>query len=576
MKKIHNSVPVILITIILVFSILRLYKLGQYPVSLFSDEVDIGYQVKSFLATGKDYQGNYLPLQFHSFSDVRTALPIYSTTLVSLIPGVSVDQAIRLTPAIYSLVGLLGIFLLTNSLFRIFKLSSPKDIIPGLIAASLLSMTPWHFTYSRTGFELSQLFASVTLGIHFLIKYLEKNQIINLLVSLFFLSLAPAIYSTAKLSILFFPLVFLSLPGFVKQTKSKTPLKIFMVVLFVPLALLFLNGGAGKRFSEIAVYTDPTLSTQTNFLRQADLGKNLIIGSSPSFLSKTAHNKPLMIATSFVKNIFGPISTNFLFTSGDKNLRHAVPGWGMLLKGFALLIIVGGYLLIFRNRHQLVFFLGAIALLSIIPAALTRDGATHSSRTFLLVIPLIIVASYGLYSLIGNKILKLILGFVILFESFLYFHDYFFHYPVLSERDFHAGMKELVSEANKYPGKTVVLTRTYEPSLIFFLYYTDFSPAKSQELIPQGNLTEGIKEDLNLEGVKVTGTNIYLASVRDFGRKDPLVVKDAVYVIPAINAAGLVTGNYATKISDIYLPSGLLMFSTITPATPSAATSQSI
>ena len=55
--------------------------------------------------------------------------------------------------------------------------------------------------------------------------------------------------------------------------------------LFLPLALLILTGGAGRRFSEIAIHTDPTLPTQTDFLRQADLGKNLVVGSSPSMAS---------------------------------------------------------------------------------------------------------------------------------------------------------------------------------------------------------------------------------------------------------------------------------------------------
>ena len=307
-----------------------------------------------------------------------------------------------------------------------------------------------------------------------------------------------------------------------------------------------------------------------------DLGKKLVVGSSPSLASKISHNKPLMIVTAFTKNLIGSISANYLFASGDTNLRHAVPGWGMLLKSSLILILIGLYKLISNNQNRLLYLLGILVVISIAPSALTRDGSTHSSRTFLLLIPLIIIGSYGFYSLMKNKIITMILLLFILFESFLYLHDYFIHYPLLSEKDFHASLRELVSEVNKYPDRPIVITRTYEPSLIFFLYYTDFPPAIAQNLIPKNKLTEDITEDLNLEGVMISGTNIYLANVRDFGRKDPLVVKDAVYVIPAINAAGLVTGNYATKISDIYLPSGLLMFSTITPATPSAATSQSI
>ncbi|KKS63678.1 MAG: hypothetical protein UV32_C0037G0004 [Candidatus Collierbacteria bacterium GW2011_GWF2_42_51] len=104
--------------------------------------VDIGYQVKSFLSTGKDYQGNKFPLQFHSFSDVRTSLPIYSTALVSFIPGVSLDLAIRLTPAIFSLLSIILIYFLTNNLFALFKIKT--ESLSFLISTSVaLHLLPY-------------------------------------------------------------------------------------------------------------------------------------------------------------------------------------------------------------------------------------------------------------------------------------------------------------------------------------------------------------------------------------------------------------------------------------------------
>ena len=55
----------ILISIIVLASILRLYKLDKVPVSLFGDELDVGYHAYSILKTGRDYSGNFLPLHFH-------------------------------------------------------------------------------------------------------------------------------------------------------------------------------------------------------------------------------------------------------------------------------------------------------------------------------------------------------------------------------------------------------------------------------------------------------------------------------------------------------------------------------
>ena len=565
MNNTSKFATICLVFLILVFSFLRLIKLNEVPVSLFSDEVDIGYQVKSLLQTGKDYQGNFLPLQFHSFSDVRTGLPIYATALISLLPGISIDQAIRITPALFSLFGMLGIYLLTNSLFQLFGITRKNIINPGLSAAFLLSITPWHFTYSRTGFELSQLFAFFTLGLACLILYLLHNRPRHIVASLILLSLTPAVYSTAKLSLLFLPLLFLCLPGFWEKFKAGNQLKVFVVLLFFPLFLIFLSGGASQRFSELAIFTDPTLSTRTDYLRQVDLGQNPQLGSSPSLVSSVTHNKPLLIATSFVKNLFGPVSTDFLFVAGDPNQRHALPGWGMMLKSFSLLLLIGLLRLFFEKKKRFLIFLTALAVLSVIPSALTRDGAYHSSRTFMLILPLTLVSSLGLYTLLSRRMLSILLAIVLLFESFLYFHDYFIHYPLISERDFHAGLKELVSEVKKYPNQPIILTRTYEPSLIFFLYYTDFPPEKAQSLIMSNRLTIPITGDLNLEGVKITDTNIYLANVRDFGTHDPLVFKDAIYVLPGKEAALLIEKKYAEKISDISFPSGELLFTTVRP-----------
>ena len=55
----------ILIVILLLASFLRFWKINEVPVSLFGDELDVGYQAYSILKTGKDYSGNSWPMHFH-------------------------------------------------------------------------------------------------------------------------------------------------------------------------------------------------------------------------------------------------------------------------------------------------------------------------------------------------------------------------------------------------------------------------------------------------------------------------------------------------------------------------------
>ncbi len=564
--KLNTSLVPEFLAIALIISLFlpRIYKLNSNPVSLFSDEVDIAYQAKSFRETGKDYFGKPFPLQFRSFSDVRTSLPIYSTIALSYLPGVTIDEAVRLSPAVFSLISLIGIYLLSSQIF--------KQKTAGLFSVLILGSAPWHYTYSRTGFELSMLICFFIFGFYFFLLHRKTHSKLHFFASMLLFSLTPAIYSTAKLSIIFIPLLLLLLID--KPKLAKTPryqlLGVFM--LFLPLLLIVLSGGSSQRFQEIAIHTDPTLPTEVNYNRQLDLGKNLKLGSTPSFTSKLYHNRLSMISTKFFDNIYSPLSSTFLFVAGDQNLRHAVPGWGMLLKSMAIPLLVGIYFLIKNKDLKLSLFFLALSLLAIVPSSLTRDGSTHSSRTFLLLLPLVLVASRGLSFIFSrSKILALGLSALMVFEFSSYLHTYWYHYPVLSERSFHAGLKELTEVSKEYPNQAVILTRTYEPTTIFFLYYGNLPIPTAQSLISSSKLTQPLNDDLNLEGVRVTGTNIYLASVRDTGTKDPLKIKDAVYALPSNQATDLINKKQATKIKDIYLPSGELIYSVIKPVIPQVA-----
>ncbi len=541
---------------------LRFYVLSKNPPALFSDEVDIGYQVKSFLATGRDYYGNYLPLQFHSFSDVRTALPIYATVLVSKIPGLTIDYAIRLTPAIFSLFSILGIYFLVNEILAAFGLTGDKNKSqPGLWAALVLSLTPWHFTYSRIGFELSMLLAFFIWGLTFYFFYLRQRKLWQLIKAAVLLGLTPMIYSTAKLAILFLPFLFFTIPIKSRLKLLSKENLIFLVVLFAPLLVIMMSGGAAQRFSELAIFTDPTLSSEVNFARQADLGPNLKVGSSPNLVSKLVHNRPLMITTAFVKNLFGPTSFDYLFVAGDSNLRHAISGWGMLLKIMVIPLLVGLYWTARLKGTNFIKFLFVFSILAILPSALTRDGATHSSRTMLLLLPLVIVMALGVQILFSHRrVIGLLLILLLFLEFFLYQHDYWFRYPYQSERSWDAGMKEMILSGLNYPDKSIVYSKTFEPPLIFYLYYSDFPPSKFQQLIKKGSYQTPIPNELNLEGVRFSDLPVYFALIKSPQTKNPLKLKNAIYFLNRDEAKNIIPVAILPAVPVIKLPSGEPLF----------------
>ena len=146
-----------LIAIILIALFLRFWKIDKVPVSLFGDELDVGYQAYSILKTGRDYNGNFMPLHFHSLAEWRTPLYLYSAVPTVAVFGIS-PLGVRLPAMIFGVLGIYVFYLLVREIL-VFKSGLDPSLAEkiALVAAFLLTVSPWHIQYSRAGFEVTQL-----------------------------------------------------------------------------------------------------------------------------------------------------------------------------------------------------------------------------------------------------------------------------------------------------------------------------------------------------------------------------------------------------------------------------------
>lgn len=129
----------VLIVIILIASFLRLWRIGEVPISLMGDELDLGYQAYSILKTGRDYSGNPWPIHFQSLAEWRTPLYLYSAVPTVALFGIS-PLGVRLPAAIFGVLGVLFFYLLVKELFpKNFKLFTLNFSL-GEIAAFLLAI----------------------------------------------------------------------------------------------------------------------------------------------------------------------------------------------------------------------------------------------------------------------------------------------------------------------------------------------------------------------------------------------------------------------------------------------------
>src|SRR3989344_4866828 len=121
-----------LVVILVIASLLRLYMLDRVPVSLFGDELDVGYQAYSILKTGKDYSGNFLPMHFESLAEWRTPVYLYSVVPSVAIFGIS-PLGVRLPAAIFGILGVWAFYLLVK------EFTFGKDIKLGRVRIEYLA-----------------------------------------------------------------------------------------------------------------------------------------------------------------------------------------------------------------------------------------------------------------------------------------------------------------------------------------------------------------------------------------------------------------------------------------------------
>jgi len=474
----------LLILIIFVGLFLRLYKINSNPPSLFGDELDVGYHAYSILKTGHDYRGNFMPLHFESLAEWRTPLYLYSTVPSVYLFGIS-SLGVRLPAVFFGVMSIFVMYLLSKKLFKSEQI--------GIIAAFLLSISPWHIQYSRAAFEVTQLLFFYILGLYFFVLFQEKKK--YLWISVLCFMLMPWIYSTAKFFVPFL-LIFLFANNFLLIQKvsflEKTKIILVGLILGLPLVYLTFFGGASQRFSYVSVFSDPTIENEVGVARQqrANFRGETGVGLNPSLVDRIFYNKYVFWGRSVINNYYSSFSSDFLFIKGDPNLRHSIEWVGQFYKADFIIIIIGLFVLFnlknVKNKNLLLFIL----LFSPLASSITRDGGNHATRLILNLIPFILIASIGFNYLMMNKKIVFSVYFVMLIIGFVFYQNRFWtHNPWYSERWWHYGFENAVKETMKVQNEyeKIVISTQGEPPWIFFAGWSQYDPKKWQSNFPLDN-----------------------------------------------------------------------------------------
>lgn len=483
--------PTIALAILLLVSFFsRIYKINN--LSLFGDEIDVGYQAYSLLKTGKDYRGTTFPVYINSLSESRAPLLIYAS-----IPGIKLfglnELGVRITPIIF---GVLSIYLFYKLIFLLSKSNALA-----FLSSSILAFSSWHFHYSRNSFEITLLISLFLAATYFFYKFTQNNKNIFIFLSIILFGLTFYTYNTAN--IITPLLVIFLIANNLKKVKTWINIKNLAItsaltlLIIIPIINQIFFGKAAERFSSLNIFNDSQIISD-------------IIEKRTSFSATTAsveaifHNKPIYWSKEITKNYLSSLSPSFLFLTGDKlNVRHNLPGFGLLFISLFPVFIVGFFSLDVKQKaNQLMIFW---LLISPIASSLTINGGTHATRLFPMLIPISYFIAQGVTKCLKSKyfipqIFLILLAISFVIESSLYSHEYFTHYSKDFPNDWDYGYKEIFSNIPINSSNRIFISNTRFNSLLPFLFYQKISP--NQNIQIDDHQKENIID--NMSGFKIS------------------------------------------------------------------------
>jgi len=477
MLKNKKFIVYFLLGIIFILAIfLRFYNLSNYPVGFHQDEASLGYNGYSLLLTGKDDNGNSLPLYIDMFGDNRPSGYHYLTILPIKLLGLN-EFSTRLPGALFGSITVFAIYFFVVVIFQNKKL--------GLISAFLVAIAPWHFVLSRASAETIVALFFIVVGFSFFFYSLPKQKRLYLLVASIFMVASFLFYHTPRVFVpglfLVFILMFFSI---IKKSSKNYQIAVSSCFILVSLVVVFLvfgiSGGAG-RYSQVNIFS----SFETDFFQQQQIREDAIAGSS-NIQSRFFHNKATNIFSVFISNYFDYFGFNFLFTKGGLPIWYQIPRMGLLYIVELPFILIGLYSILRKKNLYLKIPLVWLLAAPVVPA-ITMDDVPNINRAIVMFPMLEIVAGFGFLSFMENinkrKQGIFLVTLLLLFNTLYFLHQYFYNAKTHNPWYRNNGFSEMMNEVKKnYDKYDLIAISKYQGDIYpLVLFYMQYDPKKYQE-----------------------------------------------------------------------------------------------
>jgi len=391
------------------------------------------------LKSGKDEWGHAWPLFFKAFGEYKSPIQTYTAIPFIALGGLN-EFSIRSVSVLYSLLGIVAIFLLGRSFY---------DSKTGLTSALLLAICPWSVHISRNSLEGLMAFVFfTTIGLYFWHEYSKKNSKYHIIL-LAVISFALALYSYFPARIFIPPLILFLLVSYRNQLINRRGLIALLLLgsLALPMIIHSLWGPGMTRWEQVS----------------GDLKFN-----------------------KFIENYIQHYSIDYLFLKGDIGFpsqfitRHSIKGIGELYS-FQLPFLIIGLFYLFRqikkNTSRILLFL---FLTYPIADSLTSVSSPQATRSIIGLLPLSIITALGIINflkLYKGKLMMIAALFIILamtnsFGNFLQKLD---KYPQYSSDywGWQSGPKQIIAYFIEHQSEydQFFLSPDFNSPYIFYKFY---------------------------------------------------------------------------------------------------------
>lgn len=474
-KKLITYFLLGLIFILAIF--LRFYNLSSYPVGFHQDEASLGYNGYSLMLTGKDDNGNKLPLYIDMFGDNRPSGYHYLTIIPIKLFGLT-EFATRFPGALFGSITVFTIYFLAQVIFKSRAIS--------LLSAFLIAISPWHIVLSRASAEAIVALFFIILGFSLLLYGLAENKNKFIIWGTILASASYFFYHTPRV---FVPLAFLMFTAYLfpfwKNEAKLIRVKMLLVFVFLislVFCLVFLVKGGSGRYNQVNIFNN----FETKFFIWQEIQEDTL-AHSPKYLSRLVHNKFTNNLLVFVDNYFDYFSGDFLFSKGGLPIWYNTPRMGLVYLIEFPFILYGLYFLLKSGNkmHKLPILWLVIAP---VVAAITMDDIPNINRSIIMIPAIELIAAVGFYRLVGvfnkKKVLFITISGILFFGNIFYFGNQYFvnakvHKPWYRNNGFSEMMRVVNENYNKYDA--IVISKFQGGIYPLVLFYSKYNPKTYQE-----------------------------------------------------------------------------------------------